>query len=88
MKESIIEVFCVYQYIELIQFNDITAYKNDNSFGLTCDTGSEGAPRNVLVIVTHQDVVVTRQRGKVSDRTGAIFIVHTAYFSFGGTLNS
>lgn len=53
----------------------------------TCDPGSEGAARDVLLVVFDQDAVVARQHGQVGDTARPILIVSAADFCFGWALD-
>lgn len=54
---------------------------------LTNYFGVEGAAGDVLLVVFHQDVVISRQRGQVADAARPVFVVHAADLGFGRTLD-
>lgn len=54
----------------------------------TCDLGREGAARNVLVVVLHQDAVVPRQSRQVRDRARPVFVIDAADLCFRRSFDS
>lgn len=54
---------------------------------LTRDPGSEGAARNVFVVIPHQNVVIAGQRGQIRDCAGSILIVEAADLGLGRTFD-
>lgn len=54
---------------------------------VTGDPGREGAAWDVLVVIFHQDAVVSRQDGKVGHGAGPVLVVHTADVRLGWTLD-
>lgn len=55
---------------------------------LTGDPCSKWAALDVIIVVFNQDVVISRQRGKVADAACSVFVIHAANLRFGRTLNS
>lgn len=54
---------------------------------LTCDPGSERAPRDVILIVPDDNIVISGQSRQVADAARSILVVHTLDLGFGWTLN-
>lgn len=54
---------------------------------VTSNPSSEGAARDVLVIVFDQDAVVSGQDRQVGHSARPVLVVHTADVSLGWTLN-
>lgn len=55
---------------------------------LTRDPGGKRAAFDVIFVVFDQDVVISRQRGKVADGARPVLIVYAADLRFGRTLDS